>query len=150
VKSGEAANGTSGVIDAVKNGDGTIGYADESQAGDLGIASIKVGDTYVAPSSEGASAVLDESKESTEGKYIFSYDINRTTTSPDSYPLVLVSYDAACTAYDDSSTSDIVKALLDYVISPEGQDAAASNAGSAPISDQIRSQIQPAVDAIGS
>ncbi len=150
VKSGEAANGTSGVIDAVKNGDGTIGYADESQAGDLGIASIKVGDTYVAPSSEGASAVLDESKESTEGKYIFSYDINRTTTSPDSYPLVLVSYDAACTAYDDTATSDIVKALLNYVISPEGQDAAASNAGSAPISDQIRSQIQPAVDAIGS
>ena len=103
----------------------------------------------MAPSSEGATAVLDESKESTEGKYIFSYDINRTTTSADSYPLVLVSYDAACTAYDDSSTSDIVKALLDYVISPEGQDAAASNAGSAPISDQIRNQIQPAVDAIG-
>ena len=43
VKGGEAANGTSGVIDAVKNGDGTIGYADESQAGDLGVAKIKVG-----------------------------------------------------------------------------------------------------------
>ena len=39
---------------------------------------------------------------------------------------------------------------MNYIISAEGQDAAASNAGSAPISDQIRSQIQPAVDAIGS
>ena len=44
VKGGEAANGTSGVIDAVTNGDGTIGYADESQAGDLGVATIKVGE----------------------------------------------------------------------------------------------------------
>jgi phosphate transport system substrate-binding protein len=150
VKGGEAANGTSGVVDAVKNGDGTIGYADESQAGDLGVAKIKVGDTYVAPSSEGASAVVDESKEDTSGgQYVFSYDINRTTTSPDSYPLVLVSYEMACTTYDDASTGEIVKALLNYIISPEGQDAAASNAGSAPISDQLRRQIQPAVDAIG-
>ena len=150
VKGGEAANGTSGVIDAVTNGEGTIGYADESQAGDLGIASIKVGDTYVAPSSEAASASLDSAKESTEGKYIFSYDIDRTTTNPDEYPLLLLSYEAACTAYDDTATSDLVKALLNYIISAEGQDAAASNAGSAPISDQIRGQIQPAVDAIGS
>ena len=47
--------------DAVKNGDGGIGYADESQAGDLGIASIKVGDEYVVPSAEGAAADLDVS-----------------------------------------------------------------------------------------
>ncbi len=48
VKGGEAAEGTSGVVDAVKNGDGTIGYADFSQAGDLGVASVKVGSEYVA------------------------------------------------------------------------------------------------------
>jgi len=151
VKGGESAQGTSGVVDAVKNGDGTIGYADFSQAGDLGIASIKIGDEYVAPSAEGAAAVVDESKEdNSEGKYIFSYDLNRTTTSPDSYPIVLVSYEMACTAYDDADSAAIVKALLSYIVSPEGQDAAASNAGSAPISDQLREQIQPAVDAIGS
>jgi phosphate transport system substrate-binding protein len=149
VKGGEAANGTSGVIDAVKNGEGTIGYADESQAGDLGIANIKVGDTWVAPSADGASAAVDEAKESTEGKYIFSYDIDRTTTNPDAYPLLLLSYEMACTVYDDSGQAAIVNALLDYMISADGQDAAASNAGSAPISDQIRGQIQPAVDAIG-
>jgi len=150
VKGGEAANGTSGVIDAVTNGDGTIGYADESQAGDLGVANIKVGNEYIAPSAEGATAVLDESKESTEGKYIFSYDINRTTTSADSYPLVLLSYEAACTAYDDAASGEIVKALLNYIVSPEGQDAAAKNAGSAPLSDAIRQKVQPAVEAIGS
>ena len=33
VQGGEAAQGTSGVVGAVQGGDGTIGYADESQAG---------------------------------------------------------------------------------------------------------------------
>ena len=38
-------------------GDGSIGYADFSQAGDLGSATIKVGDGYVAPSAEAAAKV---------------------------------------------------------------------------------------------
>ena len=48
-KSGEGANGTSGVIEAVTNGKGTIGYADASQAGNLGTASIKVGSSLRRP-----------------------------------------------------------------------------------------------------
>jgi phosphate transport system substrate-binding protein len=40
VKGGEAAEGTSGVVAAVTNGKGTIGYADAGQAGDLGKADI--------------------------------------------------------------------------------------------------------------
>jgi phosphate transport system substrate-binding protein len=151
VKGGEAANGTSGVVDAVKNGDGTIGYADESQAGDLGIAAIKVGNEYVAPSAEGAANDLDASEQDNSGgQYVFSYKVNRTSTDPSNYPIILASYEMACTAYDSSDTAAIVKALLNYMISSDGQDAAASNAGSAPITDQLREQIQPAVDAIGS
>ena len=46
-------NGTSGVIAAVTGGEGTIGYADESQAGDLGIANVGVGEEFVAPSPGG-------------------------------------------------------------------------------------------------
>ncbi len=62
VQGGEAGDGTSGVVAAVTGGAGTIGYADESQAGDLGKAMIKVGSAYVGPSAEAASKVLDESK----------------------------------------------------------------------------------------
>ena len=43
VKGGEAAQGTSGVVEAVGAGEGAIGYADASQAGELGIAKIEVG-----------------------------------------------------------------------------------------------------------
>ena len=149
VKGGEAADGTSGVIEAVTQGDGAIGYADASQAGDLGVANIKIGDTYVAPSAEGAAAVVDESEEDTSaGKYVISYELNRTTDNPDSYPIVLVSYEFGCTAYDDKADAGIVKGYLGYIISADGQDAAAENAGSAPISDDLREQLQPAVDAI--
>ncbi|MDA0161403.1 phosphate ABC transporter substrate-binding protein PstS [Solirubrobacter ginsenosidimutans] len=149
IKGGEAAQGTSGVVDAVKNGKGTIGYADESQAGELGIAKIKVGDAFVAPSAEAASAIVGESKESDDpGKYVFTYTLNRTTTAGGVYPIVLVSYLMACTKYDDAAQGAIVKGYLGYVISAEGQDAAAKNAGSAPISDELRTTLQPAVDAI--
>jgi phosphate transport system substrate-binding protein len=149
VKGGEAAEGTSGVIDAVKNGKGTIGYADDSQAGELGIAKIKVGSEYVAPSADAAAAVLDKSKESTDaGKYVFTFKLDRTVTG--TYPVTLVSYQIACTKYDSADKGKLVQALYKYIISPEGQDAAAKNAGSAPISDQLRQQIQPAVEAIGS
>ena len=44
----------------------------------------------------------------------------------------------------------IVKGYLGYVISSDGQTAAADNAGSAPISSELQSQLQPAIDAIGS
>jgi phosphate transport system substrate-binding protein len=150
VKGGEAAEGTSGVVEAVSNGSGTVGYADESQAGDLGIAALKVGDKYAKPSSDAAAKVLDNSKKDTaasKGKYVLAYDLNRET--PGTYPAVLVSYLIGCTQYDSADQGKLVKALFTYIISPEGQDAAAKNAGSAPLSDSLRQKVQPAVDAIG-
>src|SRR3954470_17288819 len=54
VAGGEAAQGTSGVISAVSGGNGTIGYADESQAGELGVASVGVGEEFVAPTADAA------------------------------------------------------------------------------------------------
>ncbi len=41
---GEGAQGTSGVVAAIQAGEGSVGYADASQVGDLGVAQIKVGD----------------------------------------------------------------------------------------------------------
>jgi phosphate transport system substrate-binding protein len=150
VKGGEAAEGTSGVVSAVGAGQGTIGYADASQAGDLGVAKIKVGDTYVAPTPEEAAKVVDESEESSDaGRYVLTYDINRTTTKPRTYPVILVSYQIACTKYDDANEGKVVQGLMKYIVSPEGQDAAAKAAGSAPISDQLRTQLEPAAAAVG-
>jgi phosphate transport system substrate-binding protein len=146
---GEAANGTSGVIASVGGGQGTIGYADESQAGDLGIAKIAVGDKFVTPSAKAAAAVVANSdKVEGRGDYDFAISVNRTTTSADEYPIVLVSYHIGCVQYDDKAKADAVKAFESYVISDEGQQAAAKAAGSSPISADLRDQAQTAVDAI--
>ena len=61
IKSGEGANQTSGMIQAVQGGKGTIGYADLSQVGELKSASIKVGDSWVEPSAEGAAKAVEAS-----------------------------------------------------------------------------------------
>jgi phosphate transport system substrate-binding protein len=150
VKGGEAASGTSGVVDAVGAGNGTIGYADASQAGDLGVAGIGVGDEFAQPTAEAASAVVAAS-EQTEGggQYSFTYDLARDTTESGTYPIVLVSYEMACTQYDSQEEADLVKGFENYILSEEGQQAAADNAGSAPLSQELRDEFQPAVDAIG-
>ena len=134
-KGGEAAEGTSGVISAVTNGKGSIGYADESQAGDLGKAKVKVGEEYVAPEPEAAAKVVDTSPAAADRSEVdMATDIDRTTTESGAYPVVLVSYLIACQTYDDKAEADLVKAYLSYIVSEEGQAAAAENAGSAPLS----------------
>lgn len=153
LKSGESGAQTSGMVQAVQAGEGTIGYADESQAQDLGIAKVKVGDTYVAPSAGGASADFDQSQKDAElsqGKYVFAYKVQRTPTDPSSYPVLLVSYLMGCTKYDSTETTDLVKAYFNYIISSDGQKAASENAGSAPLPPGITKEDQTAVDAIGS
>ncbi|MGE5857096.1 MAG: phosphate ABC transporter substrate-binding protein PstS, partial [Solirubrobacterales bacterium] len=118
LKSGESGAQTSGLIQAVKAGEGTIGYADDSQAGDLGVAKVKVGNTYVAPSAQGASNDFDQSKKDpalSQGKYVSAYKVQRTPTEASSYPLLLVSYLMGCTKYDSTDTTDLVKAYFNYI-----------------------------------
>jgi len=151
VKGGEAAQGTSGVVEAVSAGEGAIGYADASQAGELSIATVEVGSEYVGPSAEAAAKILEESPKDSElsqGKYVFAYELDRKTEATGTYPIVLVSSLIACTSYSSADEAAIVKAYLEYAISPEGQEAAAENAGSAPISEALREEITPAVEAI--
>jgi phosphate transport system substrate-binding protein len=149
IKSGEAGEGTSGLVAAVEAGDGTIGYADESQAGDLGVAKLKVGEEYHAPTPEGAAQVLAESPR-TEGRdpVDMAIDVNREATEPGAYPLMLTSYLIACQTYADASDADLVKGYLSYVVSEEGQQAAAQQAGSAPLESSLQQEAARIVEKI--
>jgi len=149
LEGGEAANQTSGMVEVVGSVDGAIGYADASRAGDLGVVSVGVGDEFVDPTPESAAAVVENSP-AVEGRgdYDFAIELNRTTEGSGEYPIVLVSYHVGCIEYDDQTMADNVKAFMEYVISEDGQEAAAENAGNAPISDTLREQAQEAVDAI--
>lgn len=149
VKGGEAAQGTSGVVSAIRSGSGTIGYADLSQVGDLGTVSIGVGNDFVSPSAEAAAQIVDVSETTPlGGRFVYAYELSRDTTESGIYPISLVSYEMACTQYDSAEEAEITKAFLSYLFSEEGQSVAAEAAGSAPISDALRSQAEEAVDAI--
>lgn len=151
LEGGEAAQGTSGVIGTVEGAEGTITYADASQAGDLGTAKVQVGDDYVEYSADAASKVLEVSERvDGRGEYDLAYDVARDTTEEGVYPIVLVSYALACQTYDDADTAELVKSYLSYMVSDEGQETAADAAGSAPLPDSLQSEVQDAVDAITS
>lgn len=147
---GEGAEGTSGVVSAVKGGNGTIGYVDASQAKDLGVAKIKVGEEFVAYSPEAAAKALDVSKEiDNPSASVLTYELDRTTTEPGAYPLILVSYQVACSTYEDAETAKLVRGWLDYATSQDGQSKSAAGAGSAPISAELSDKINGIVAKIG-
>ncbi|HXF31732.1 MAG TPA: phosphate ABC transporter substrate-binding protein PstS [Solirubrobacterales bacterium] len=152
VKGGEAASGTSGVVEAVSAGEGAIGYADASQAGELGKAMIKVGSTYAEPSPEAAAKVLDLSKEDPEleqgSKSVIAFEIDRKTEASGVYPIILVSSLIGCTKYKSADEAALVKAYFEYAISPEGQALAEEQAGSAPLSEALTKKVEAAVGAI--
>jgi phosphate transport system substrate-binding protein len=151
LEGGESATGTSGVVEVVTNTPGAVTYADASRAGDLGVASVAVGDEFAAPTPEAAAAVVENSP-AVEGRgdHDFAIEVNRLTEGAGEYPIVLVSYHIGCIEYDDEETANNVKAFMEYVIGEDGQAASTENAGSASISDTLREQAQTAVDAITS
>ena len=147
VKSGEAASGTSGVVAAVKSGTGTIGYADASQAGGLSTVSVKVGSGYVGPTASAAAKTLAVSPtESGRATTDIAVQVDRTPSAAGAYPVLLTSYLIACPTYPKGK-AEAVKGLLSYIVSGPGQQAAAANAGSAPLPASLQ---QKAAQIIGS
>jgi phosphate transport system substrate-binding protein len=148
---GEAAEGTSGVIQQITSIEGAIGYADNSQTEGLGKVSVGVGEEFVAPSPEGAAKVLEVSPPAEGVSDVdMAVALDRTTTESGAYPVVLLSYIVACQQYDDAETAANVKGYLGYIVSDEGQAAAASEAGSAPLGEATAAKAQEIVAKIGS
>jgi phosphate transport system substrate-binding protein len=141
--SGEAADGTSGVVGVVQGSAGTIGYADASAVNEteLGVVAVQVGEEFNQPSAEGAARVVAISPR-VEGvpETDMAVDLARDTTEAGSYPVILLSYLIACETYTDAAQAELVKAYLTYAISPEGQEAAAGEAGSAPLDPALQDE----------
>ena len=147
---GQGAKGTSGVISTVKMADGTIGYADFSQVGELGTVAVKVGDSYTEISAEAGSKVIEDSERDADatGDHRVVLKVNHTTEAKGAYPIVLVSYDVVCPAYKDAEQAKFAKAWLTYVTSDAGQQAASAAAGTAPLPASLSADIAASIEAI--
>ncbi|CAG7844101.1 Phosphate-binding protein PstS3 [Pseudoclavibacter triregionum] len=143
---GEGANQTDGVQQALAS-NGTIGYLDASAATNMTTVSVKVGNDFVKLTPEAAAAVIDASKvEDGRAETDLAFKIERNTTASGAYPIVLVSYLVGCAEYKDAEIGKLVKSYFQYVVSEEGQQAAATAAHSAPISDELRTKIETALE----
>lgn len=144
----EAAPQNTGVIQVVEATEGAIGYADASVVTGDAVA-VGVGEEYVEFSPEAAARVVDASEPVDTGvEGDLALDLARDTTESGAYPIVLVSYLVACTHYERPARAELVRDFLHYVVSEDGQQAAASAAGSSPISEELRSRADALIDTI--
>jgi phosphate transport system substrate-binding protein len=147
---GENAKGTSGVVKTVTDTPGAVTYADESAvSGKLGLAQIKVGESFTKISADAAAKAVDAGKP-VEGRSAsdLSIKLDRKTTVEGAYPIVLVSFHVVCSTYADQKTVDLVKAFESYVVSDAGQEAAADAAKSAPLSKTLQDKALKSIESI--
>lgn len=142
IAGGEAVNQTDGMQAALGNAN-TIGYLDASAAQGMTLVNVKVGEEYVSLTPEAAAAVVDASevedgRESTD----LAITLARDTTESGAYPIVLVSYLIGCAEYADPEVGALVQAYFSHIVSAQGQDDAAAEAQSAPISDELRGRAE--------
>ena len=126
LQSGEGANGSSGVVDAVTAGDGYIGYVDLSRAGDLGVVrgEGRRGVRRADPRGRGGRrrrlrAGRRPRRVRLRHRHRARHHRRRARTRSSwcrtTWP---------APTYEDQETADVVKAFLSYVVSEEGQQAA--------------------------
>lgn len=149
--SAETGDGTSGVIESALSADGTITYADAEQAvqGGLSTAAVEIGGEYVAFSPEAAGqAVASSELRGGQAENDLGFELDRATEEAGAYPIVQVAYTIWCNEYSDADEANLARAFAEYIVSPDAQNLAADQAGSAPLNEDLTSQAQDSISQI--
>jgi phosphate transport system substrate-binding protein len=149
-KAGFAGQGkakSQGVADAIAATEGGIGYDEFSfaVASGLSTAQIDNGGGPVELSKETASAAAGAAKVVGTGSDL-SLSIDYATKAPGAYPLILVTYEIACSKYSNPTAGAFVKSFLTYA-SGDGQKGLAQ-LGYAPLPSELQAKVQAAVATI--
>jgi phosphate transport system substrate-binding protein len=141
---GTGAKGSDGVASAVKSSPGSIAYVELSfaQNSDLKMAKIKNGaGEYTELTGESAGKTIAGAKVVGTGNDL-KMSIDYNTTEPGAYPIVLVTYEIACSK--GSPKAATIKGFLTYTSSTGGQ-SALSDLGYAPLPDSVRTKVAASV-----
>jgi phosphate transport system substrate-binding protein len=144
---GTGAKGSDGVASAVKSSAGAIAYVELSFAenSDLKQAKIKNGaGEYTDLTGESAGKTIEGAKITGTGNDL-KMDIDYATTTAGAYPIVLVTYEIACSK--GSAKAAAIKGFLTYTSSTGGQ-SALSDLGYAPLPASIQGKVAASVAAI--
>ncbi|OBH07977.1 MULTISPECIES: phosphate ABC transporter substrate-binding protein PstS [unclassified Mycobacterium] len=148
---GEGAKGNDGAAAAVKGTEGSITYNEWSfaQAQHLGMAKVitSAGPDPVAIGADSVGKTISAAWFIKQGNDLALDTISfYRPNQPDSYPIVLATYEIVCSKYPDSQVGTAVKAFLRSTIGA-GQDGLADN-GYIPIPQEFKSRLSTAIDAI--
>jgi phosphate transport system substrate-binding protein len=144
---GTGAKGSDGVASAVKSSPGSIAYVELSFAenSSLKMAKIKNGaGEYTELTGASAGKTIEGAKVVGTGNNL-SMDIDYATTTAGAYPIVLVTYEIACSK--GSQKAAAIKGFLTYTASTGGQ-SALSDLGYAPLPASVQAKVATAVAAI--
>jgi phosphate transport system substrate-binding protein len=141
---GQGLKGSDGVSTGVKQGDGSIGYAELSYATNGKLQTAKIqngGGQYTEVSSDTASKAIAGAQVAGQGDDLA---LQLDYKAKDGYPIVLVTYEIACQKGLPKEQADFVKSFLTYTSSQQGQ-SILNGLGYAPLPDTILTKVQAAV-----
>jgi phosphate transport system substrate-binding protein len=144
--------GGSGVVTAVSNGAGTIGYADQSSVNGATAAKIQIGTgkDFVGYTAAGATKAFDaaatvQSQGTGDMTEVVDYS---KITDKSAYAIPLLSYVVTCTSHKDATQGKLTQGYLGYVLSTQGQLVGNKNAGAAPLPNSTLKQAQTTIATI--
>ncbi|MEU3528937.1 phosphate ABC transporter substrate-binding protein PstS [Streptomyces sp. NPDC038707] len=144
---GQAASGSAGVAQGVKQNSGAIGYFELSFAKDIDTVAIATGaKAPVKPSTESATADIAAAKVIGTGKDL-ALQLDYKTKAEGAYPITLVTYEIVCDKGNKADSLPATKAFLRYIASEDGQKVLAQN-GYAPIPDEIIAKVRTTIEGL--
>ncbi|MEE1755555.1 phosphate ABC transporter substrate-binding protein PstS [Streptomyces sp. SP18CS02] len=143
---GQAANGSSGVANAVKDANGAIGYFELSYATASKISTVKLNTGAAEPveaTTENASKAIAAAKIKGTGSDL-ALSLDYKTKAAGAYPIILVTYEIACDKGNKPENLPTLKAFLNYTASEAGQKVL-TDAGYAPLPAEIAAKVREIV-----
>jgi len=140
---------SAGVAEGVKSTKNSITYVEWSYAVDnkLGVAQIDNGSgTPVELTAESAGKALAAAKPAGTGSDL-SMKLDYATKEAGAYPIILVTYEIACSKGLPAEKTALVKSFLSYFSSTEGQ-SSLTELNYAPLPDAIRTKVDAAIQSI--
>ncbi|MGH8961000.1 MAG: phosphate ABC transporter substrate-binding protein PstS [Jatrophihabitantaceae bacterium] len=149
-KAGFAGQGkakSQGVSAALAATDGSIGYDEFSFAVSSGLqtAWIDNGGGAVELTKDTASTAAEAAKITGTGDDL-TLKLDYATKAAGAYPIILVTYELACTHYSDPATGTFVKNFLDYAVS--GGQSGLAQLGYAPLPAALQTKVQASIATI--
>ncbi|MBQ0891649.1 phosphate ABC transporter substrate-binding protein PstS [Micromonospora sp. U56] len=143
---GTGAKGSDGVASRVKGAPGTIGYMEWSFAENAGLGVAKIGNgagEFAELTAQSAGKTIAGAEITGQGDDL-KMKIDYNTKEAGAYPIVLVTYEIACSKGFAADKLPLLKSFLGYTASSEGQ-AALTELGYAPLPETVRTKVEAAV-----